>query len=125
MEAAIHHDFTDSSDDDAPFVVNKSAALVEESRSRDRVRWDCWGAHVPPIDEIVQDQPSESETRSVELRPRRIRLVLCSRTGSKHTQLVEEAGSREGITEMVAEDTTDPVPDPLFVQMAGAMAFGL
>ena len=28
-------------------------------------------------------------------------------------------GSREGITEMVAENTTDPVPDPLFVPMAG------
>ena len=36
-----------------------------------------------------------------------------------------EAGSRQGNTAMETEDTTDPVPDPLFVPMAGAMASGL
>ena len=49
--------------------------------------------------------------------------MLCSQTGSLPPQLVDEAGSREGIR--VAEDTTDLVPDPLFMPMAGAMTFGL
>ena len=79
---------------------------------------------VPRVDDgIVHDPPSESDTGSVEFRPRRKWLVLCSQSGS--LPLPVEAGSRQGNTEMEAEDTTDPVQDPLFVLMAGAMAFGL
>ena len=120
--AAVHDDLTliDSSDEDALFVVPRSTALVERGPENES---GC-AQRAPPVDDgIVLDHLSESETESVELRPRR-RLVSCSQTVSLPPQLVDEAGSREGITEMVAEDT-DPVPDPLFVPMAGAMAFGL
>ena len=108
LPGVVHHDLTlvDSSDDDAPFVVPRSTGPKS----------------VPRVDDgIVHDPPSESDTESVEFRPRRRRLVLCSQSGSLPPP--DEAGSREGITEMVAADTTDPVPDPLFVPMAGAMAF--
>ena len=55
---------------------------------------------VPCVDDgIVHDPPSESDT-SVEFRPRRRRLVLCSQSGSLPPP--DEARSREGITEMVA-----------------------
>ena len=71
----------------------RSTALVEERGPENKSRHSQL---VPPVDDgIVHDHPSESGTESVEFKPRRRRLVLCSQSGSLPPPL-------EGITEMVA-----------------------
>ena len=53
MGAAIHHDLTliDSSDVDAPFVVPRSATLVEERGPENESGGNVGVQHVPPVDD--------------------------------------------------------------------------